>query len=238
MKKKRLHTIYRILFEYYGPQGWWPLKSLSGKEGFDKRGYHRGLYRYPVNEQQVFEIIVGAILTQNTSWKNVERTIDILMTERCLSLQSIASGRKSFLASKIRSSGYYNQKAKKLKKTAEFFLSNPLSGEKHYPEREQLLTIWGIGEETADSILLYAFKKPWFVIDTYTKRIFTRLGILSGNEKYTDVQQLFHSHLEKDVTMYNEYHALLVEHAKKHCTKKPICNGCPLKRYCHGYNIS
>lgn len=221
-----LRKIYSILLRAYGSQGWWPILSLAGKKGFDQDGYHKGLYDYPKDEQQRFEIVLGAILTQNTSWKNVEKSMQLLQEKRLLGMEKLEKVTLNKLAKLIKSSGYFNQKAKKIKAMISFLKSNTAI------TRENLLSIWGIGPETADSILLYACHQPVFVIDAYTKRIFSRIGLCPANVKYHELQELFHNRLKRDAKLYNEYHALLVEHAKRHCRTKPVCEGCPLAVIC------
>lgn len=136
------------------------------------------------------------------------------------------------LADAIRPSGYYNQKAKKIKILTRFLLDGWFFGDSNIPDRADLLGLWGIGEETADSILLYAFDVPVFVIDAYTRRIFSRLGVLDGGEKYKEVAGVFTDTLEENFVVYQEYHALIVKHAKEHCRKKPLCDGCVLNEIC------
>ena len=152
---------------------------------------------------------MGAILTQNTSWKNVEKAINSLKENNLSSPKKILDAPIDMLAETIKSSGYYNQKAKKLKKFAKFFLEN----ENKTPSRDSLLEIWGIGKETADSILLYAYKQPYFVIDNYTKRIFNKFLNLNI-EPYDEWQNLFHKSLQKDYKIFNEFHALIVAEGK------------------------
>ncbi len=175
------------------------------------------------------------ILTQNTSWKNVEKAILKLSGANLISLTKLASAEESELAELIRSSGYHNQKAKKLKFFANHVLSKHKSIEKFFKQpnlREELLSLWGIGPETADSIVLYAAKQPSFVVDAYTKRIFSRLGFCSKDVDYHELQNRFHDKLPKDACMFNEYHALLVELAKRNCKAKPDCSACPLCNEC------
>lgn len=200
----KFKRIYDILYTEYGKQGWWPVKTK--------------------NKQ--FEVIIGAVLTQNTNWKNVEKALINLEKEKLISIDGIRKVRKDRLAKLIKPSGYYNQKAERLKIIAEFFSKNK------NPTRAELLAVKGIGPETADSILLYAFGKPVFVIDAYTKRIFSRIGMCDGNCEYNELQEKFHSALPKNVKMFNEYHALIVELAKRNCKKKAECNGCPINRLC------
>ncbi len=214
----KLLRIYNLLYEEFGSQKWWPT-TLEGS-------LHPTYHGKRINEKQRFEIIVGAILTQNTSWKNVENAIYNLNKNKLLDLSKIKNISQKKLASLIKPAGYYNQKSERLKIAADFFSKNK------NPAREQLLEVKGIGPETADSILLYAFNKPYFVVDAYTKRIFSRLGFCKDNCKYNELQELFHKSLPKDAKLYNEFHALLVELAKKHCTKKPGCADCPINSFC------
>lgn len=214
----KIAQIYEILLKEHGHQGWWPVKG----EDDDKAVYHTKDYSFPRNENEAFEIMAGAILTQNTSWRNVEKAIENLRQNRALNPEAIKKLKINKLAELIKPSGYHNQKAKKLKSFAEFYFS----GEKF--ARENLLAVWGIGPETADSILLYALKKPYFVVDAYTKRIFSRIGLCRIDDKYEDVQKLFHDNLPKDFKLFNEYHALIVEHAKACCGKKKSGDDCCL----------
>ena len=155
---KTIFSTYNKLYSLYGPQGWWP---IEGK-------YHKNNFLYPKNENQKFEICIGAILTQNTSWKNVEKALQKMHENNLIDAKKISRINDNKLARVIISSGYHNQKAKKLKMFAKFYLSL----KNKTPLRSELLEIWGIGPETADSILLYAYNYPTFVIDAYTKRIF------------------------------------------------------------------
>jgi len=230
--------LYSRLLEAYGPQGWWPLPSMAGSRGFDSRGYHSGSFRWPRSAQGRFEIIVGAVLTQNTAWTNVEMALKRLREAGIEVPEHLLLAPASRLARFIRSSGYYNQKAKKLKVVARVFSQPGALEPRSAPTREQLLALWGIGRETADSILLYAFAKPIFVVDAYTRRIFTRLGILDGRESYDEIQEQFHRCLPKRAEVYNELHALIVEHAKRHCRSKPLCTGCPISRSCRYFSTS
>jgi endonuclease III related protein len=212
--KRRLTHIYDLLYAYYGPQHWWP-------------------------GEEPFEVIVGAILTQSAAWTNVEKGIVNLKKAQALSPGALRNLSHDGLAAYIHSCGYYNAKSVKLKAFAEWF------GE-HYSDslermfalpggvlRAELLQVYGVGEETADSILLYAGKKPAFVIDAYTRRIIDRLGLKPAGLKYSHYQKLFMDHLPADVQMFNEYHALLVALGKNHCLKrKPVCEGCPLGKLC------
>jgi endonuclease-3 related protein len=229
---KILKKIYTILYSHYGPQGWWPLKSLAATDGFDKHGYHKNNFRVPVTSRHRFEIVLGAVLTQNTNWVNAEKALNNLISENIITPQKITACSDNKLADIIKSSGYYQQKTKKIKNISRTFIDNGWLTDNKYPCRDDLLAIWGIGPETADSILLYAFKQPVFVIDAYTRRLFNRLGLIQANIKYEDLQQYFHSNLKQDVKLYNEYHALIVIHTKSHCRKKADCTNCPLIRMC------
>jgi len=231
-------SLYSRLLAAYGPQGWWPLPSMAGSRGFDARGYHPGRYRWPSSAQGRFEIIVGAVLTQNTAWTNVEMALTRLREAGMELPQHLRLAPANRIGRLIRSSGYYNQKAKKLKVIAEVFLPAGALERRSAPTREQLLAIWGIGRETADSILLYAFGRPVFVVDAYTRRIFTRLGIFEGRESYDEIQEEFHHRLPRRPDVYNEMHALIVEHAKRHCRSKPLCAGCPISRSCRYFSVS
>lgn len=193
------------------------------------------------NELEVIkkaEILKGKILerpkkitkedmfTQNTSWKNAEKAIFNLNKDNILEINKIKSINQKKLANLIKPSGYYNQKAERLKIAAEFFSKNKSQ------TRQQLLEVKGIGPETADSILLYAFNQPIFVVDAYTKRIFSRIGICKDECKYDGLQNIFHENLPKDHKLFNEYHALLVALGKKYCTKQPNCKECPIAKLC------
>lgn len=231
-----LTAVYRRLLESFGPQGWWPLSSLAGRDSFDVRGYHKGDFSYPRTAEQRFEIAVGAVLTQNTTWKNVEKVIKKLTGCGLLTPCAISRISLTELGQYIRASGYYNQKAKKLKILSDFFLKmEGLSGSHAQPDREQLLALWGIGPETADSILLYAYKIPSFVIDAYTWRLAARLGIIDGMESYDRLQSLFTGSLPRDYELYSEFHALIVRQAKSYCRKKPLCADCPLRAGCNHF---
>lgn len=207
-----LLTIYQLLREHFGFRNWWP-------------------------GENAFEVMVGAILAQNTSWKNVEKAINNLKRNKLLNPRKLAQLDKETLAQLVRPSGYYNQKALKLQAFLQFFLSPPLLGSikkmKQIPTkelREMLLAIKGIGPETADSILLYALDKPVFVVDAYTRRIFSRLGLVPENIRYDDLQKFLEQNLPCQITLYNDYHAQLVELGKNYCKKKPLCQLCPLKQ--------
>ncbi len=223
--------IYSMLEKRYGRQNWWPVtldgelmpKYVSGK----RSGKHK------------FEIIIGAILTQNTSWKNVEKAIINLNENNLIDVSKINKTGKGKLAQLIRSSGYYNQKAKKLKEFCKYLVENyqgdlkKLFSKNTGELRRELLKIHGIGEETADSIILYAAEKPSFVADAYTKRIFSRIGVCNEKIRYNELQKLITKNIRKNTGLYNQYHALLVTLGKEICRKKePMCNACPLNKIC------
>ena len=205
-------AIYRALYACHGPQRWWPGETD-------------------------FEIAIGAILTQNVSWANVEKAIRRLKEEGLLSPKALHREPAESLAQLIRSTGYYNQKAKKLRNFLDWFSAYGysfarLGGIDTDSLRKELLGINGVGPETADSILLYALNRRVFVVDAYTMRIFGRIGVLGGGEGYAETQSLFHRRFAGDVAEYNEYHALIVNHGKSVCKKKPLCAECCLARYC------
>jgi len=208
-----LQNIYQRMLERFGPQDWWPGESQE-------------------------EVIIGAILTQNTNWNNVDRAIKNLKRYSLLDFARLSKISEEKLGSLIRPSGYYNQKAARLKSVSQFFQNNPLNKCAHLSTdelRKELLSIHGIGEETADSILLYALDRPVFVIDAYTKRIFNRLGFFQDNISYKEAQKFFMKHMQPDVKLYNEYHALLVRFGKEFCKKLPKCEGCFLRDLCKFY---
>jgi endonuclease-3 related protein len=201
--------IYDTFLDVYGQRHWWPAKTP-------------------------FEMMVGAILTQNTTWLNVEKAIRNFGEH--LSPEFIASANNDELAQIIRSSGYYNQKAIKLKALTRWFASysydvNEAMQMDGYILRSELLTVKGVGPETADSILLYALNKPFFVVDTYTKRILQRLGYDLPNT-YDGLRLKIEESLPQDTYLYGEFHALIVEHAKRHCKKIPSCEACPVEAVC------
>jgi endonuclease III related protein len=210
-----LMEIYKRLYEAYGPRHWWPGETA-------------------------FEVMVGAILTQNTSWRNVEKAIQGLKEKRVLNVVGLHGLKKSTLASLIRSSGTYRIKADRLKGFVDFLFEEYEGRLDKMAEvplealRKKLLEVRGIGPETADSILLYSLGKPIFVIDAYTKRILIRHGMISEKSSYGEVQRLFMDHLPAEERLFNEYHALLVHLGKTVCKKKPRCDLCPIKGKEHG----
>lgn len=191
------------------------------------RGYHPGDYSYPRTKEQQFEICVGAICTQNTAWPNVEKAMLNMRRLHLLSPSAIIKAEQAELGEAIRSAGYFNQKAKKLKIFAEFYAdfyrssASQLKDRKQAPDRDELLNLWGIGPESADSMLLYAFKTPSFVVDAYTKKIFLDLGLIQKDWDYDRIKAMFEECFkrikdrEKKLELYQEYHALIVEHAKR-----------------------
>lgn len=230
-RSKKLNYIFSILLKKFNKQYWWPVTI----EGEIQPKYHK---KIRINEKQKLEICFGAILTQNTNWKNVEKAIINLNKNNLINVNKIIKINNKKLAQIIRSSGYHNQKAKKLKNFS-YFLSNNFDSNinllfknKIGKLRNELLSINGIGPETADSIILYAAKKPIFVIDAYTKRIMNRIGY--KEQTYEELQKLF-MNLNNDEKLFNEYHALLVELGKNVCKKKPLCDICPLKDLCDYY---
>jgi endonuclease-3 related protein len=214
-KAGALPQFFRSLLRHFGPQHWWP---------GDTR----------------FEIVVGAILTQNTAWANVEKAIANLKRAGALSFEGMDRLPQTELAGLIRPSGYYRQKAKKLKAFLEYLRrSHGGSLEKMFalplPQlREELLAVYGIGEETADSILLYGGGRPIFVVDAYTRRILERHELIPRAASYQQIQRLFHQEIRPSARVYNEFHALLVQTGKLHCLRSaPRCAGCPLEKFPH-----
>lgn len=204
---KNIQDCYFELLDKYDYQGWWPIGNV---------GYHPGEYDYPRDNDEIFEICIGAILTQNTNWKNVEKALEKLRDIRLINPKKILEADDETLKEAIKSSGYYNQKAERLKIFSKYFLQ--LDG--RTPTREELLELKGIGFETADSILLYAFKIPTFVIDAYTKRFLLKLGLIDEKAKYEDMKEIFEDNLDKDYRIYQEYHALIVRDVKNSTTYK------------------
>tara|TARA_Y100000310_G_C20688005_1_gene820328 strand:- start:2744 stop:3460 length:717 start_codon:yes stop_codon:yes gene_type:complete len=226
-----IKLIYSKLYSHYGPQGWWPVT----KSGVVPK-YHKNI---KLNEKQKLEICFGAILTQNTNWKNVEKAIVQLNKNNLIDINKILKINNKKLAKIIKSSGYHNQKAKKLKNLCLFLFNNYNGNINEFFNneikllREKLLSINGIGPETADSMILYAAKKPIFVVDAYTKRIMNRIGF--KEETYDELQELFMKNLSNDEKLFNEFHALFVELGKNHCKKKPLCGKCTINKNCNYY---
>lgn len=226
--RSQLMAIYSMLFSLYGPQGWWPLIEYSGdnptKTG-SIRGYHKENYDLPETDNQRFEIMIGAILTQNTAWTSAEKALMNLHDMGALNVLKILEMDEEILKEAIRCAGFLNQKSIYIREIARFFMD--LNG--RIPTRKQILSVKGVGEETADSILLYAYKQPEFVIDAYTRRLLFHWGLIEEKTKYKDVKVLFESNLPQDVPLFQEYHALIVEHAKRYYQKKPYGLNDPLK---------
>lgn len=211
-----LMSIFEALLGRFGPRYWWPAETP-------------------------FEVVAGAILTQNTAWRNVERAIDALKAEGPLTAETLLRLEPQRLEALIRPAGFFRQKAQRLQLFSAYLmnqyegdLSAMLSGPLQ-EVRDELLRCKGIGPETADSILLYAGERPSFVVDAYTRRLFGRLGLLQGTESYDQVRFLFMSHLPHDPELFNEYHALIVEQCKQFCRVKPRCCDCCLRYDCDAY---
>lgn len=213
--KGELIGLYETLLSYYGYQNWWPIDEE----------YHR---RQSTDPRE--EIVIGAILTQNTNWKNVEKALENLKRERLLSLKAIKEVPFSKLKHLVKPAGFYNQKAKYLKNFVDVYSS---LAKLKTATREELLKIRGIGRETADVILLYVLDRLSFVIDAYTKRLLFRLWKIAGD--YEELKSLFEENLPKDLKVYKEFHALIDEHSKRFCKKKPNCEECFLKDVCSFY---
>lgn len=212
MTSPPIHEAYKTLIAHYGPQHWWPAESN-------------------------IEMMIGAILTQNTSWTNVEKALNNLRQRNALSISALVETPRKQLADWIRPAGYFNQKSGYIMNMittissrfngslAELFKLPPAT------LREELLSWKGIGPETADCIMLYAARHPVFVVDAYTRRIALRHHWIDEMAKYDGIVELFTTHLPEDVQLFNEYHALLVRLCKDYCITKPKCNGCPLECY-------
>lgn len=211
-KLSELHAVYDVLRKTFGHQDWWPGDTP-------------------------FEVMVGAILTQNTAWTNVEKAIRNLKRAKKLSLRVFRTLSREELAAMIRPTGYFNIKADRLKHFTDFLIDE-YQGDLRRMKREpvsvlrgKLLAVKGIGPETADSMLLYALDKKSFVIDAYTKRIFSRHGVAAETDDYSVWQGIFTRTLPKQRSLYNDYHAQIVRLAKDYCRKAPVCDGCPLKNF-------
>lgn len=209
-----LIEIYNRLLKANGHQNWWPGETP-------------------------FEVMIGAILTQNTSWTNVEKAIKNLKNENALSIDAISRIKEQKLALLIKPAGYFNQKTLKLKRFVKFLIDefdgtvDEMKNHSLGSLRESLLSVNGIGPETADSILLYALDKPIFVVDTYTARLANRLGLFFEPPDYHQLQEYFMDHLPQDINLYNDFHAQIVVHGKDTCKKsKPKCNICPINNLC------
>lgn len=211
LAKSELKMVFQSLLEAYGPQNWWPGDTA-------------------------FEVMIGAILTQNTAWSNVEKAIGNLKQAGIFSAATLIEVPHDEMAQLIRPSGYFNIKADRLKQFCRFLQQQ--GGESALRRLETsklralLLSVKGIGPETADDMLLYAFQRPVFVIDAYTRRLFSRLGMVAGDESYEVLRAGLETALGPDAELFNEYHALIVCHAKSFCNTKPKCSGCPLADRC------
>ncbi|MEW6353816.1 MAG: endonuclease [Pseudomonadota bacterium] len=212
--------VYNILYEHHGPQYWWPGETP-------------------------FEVMVGAVLTQNTAWSNVERAIANLKQADALSAQAIINAAPRRLAHWLKPSGYFNVKARRLRNFCRWYAEQggfeALARLETSALRHALLGVNGVGPETADDILLYAFARPVFVIDAYTRRLFTRLGLIEGAEGYEALRARFENALtikgKRRLKLFNEYHALIVKHGKDVCRARPLCARCCLARHCPAKRI-
>jgi endonuclease-3 related protein len=213
--------VYRLLRGAYGPRRWWPVTPPGGTAPRYTGG--------PRNDLQRFEVAAGAVLTQNTAWSNASRAIEALNRLGAMSPRAIERMEPGALAAAIRSAGYYNQKARRLKTIARYFRSNRTK------TRAGLLALNGVGPETADSIMLYAFGEPYFVVDAYTRRLFERLGLVGASDSYEEIRERFERNVPRRVFVYKEYHALIVEHGKLVCRKSPMCKNCLLQNMCLVY---
>ena len=224
--------LFERLYDFYGSRGWWPLISRAGKEGRDEAGYLPGAGP-PSDRSGIFEVAVGAVLTQNTAWTNAERALIRLAESNLLTCEGLSSVPPGVLAETIRSAGYYNSKARKLTQLSDFFYRLDKNGSIYsIPSRDSLLSLWGIGPETADSILLYGFGVPTFVIDSYTQRIAERIGFFRSGGTSEELKFDVERALPRNWTVYAEFHALIVEHGKQVCRKSPLCGNCFLSRFC------
>jgi endonuclease-3 related protein len=222
-------SIYKVLYDFFGKQDWWPVDTV----------YHEKHQSDPR-----FEIIIGTILTQNTAWSNVVKALEKLKNQHLLDAQSLLDTDPATLASLIQSSGYFNQKTARLKDISHYLIQayqgqlSAMFSQNLYDLRQELLSLKGIGPETADSILLYAGHYPVFVVDAYTKRLCQRLPFHIQSVSYDEIQCFFQDqlkpHISKEdlVHLYKQYHALIVELAKQYCKKKPRCDTCPLRVSC------
>lgn len=216
--------MYHILYEAYGPQGWWPITGY---------GYHKQNYDFPRNKDEIFEVCLGSILTQNTTFTSVVKSLQNLKKFNALNAKTLEEMDRETLKAAIRPSGYFNQKAAYILEFIKFY--NSLEGA--IPKREDLLKVKGIGEETADSMLLYGYNQHEFKIDAYTKRILLHLGLVDAKAKYKDIKFLMEQCLKESIKedkellkTFQEFHALIVAHGKKYYSKKPYAAGCFLRK--------
>lgn len=221
--------LYTILFNAFGPQQWWPMD-------------HTHHHQFKTDPR--FEVMIGAILTQNTTWTNVEKAIYQLKQQNLLNINQLALADSSLVKQMIKPSGYFNQKTKRLQTLAQYLKKyynsdlNSFFAQSLPILRKELLSLHGIGPETADSVILYAAEKPIFVVDAYTKRLCTRIPLPINSQSYDDIQQFFQDHLSTHysnhelVQIYNEFHALIVNLGKYYCKPKPNCAHCPVLNHC------
>jgi endonuclease-3 related protein len=210
---QKLMQMFDLMLNHFGPQKWWPAET-------------------------VLEVMVGAVLTQNTNWKNVEKAIENLKENGLISVAKLNAAPSGELARLIRPAGYYNIKTKRLKNLMNFIAERYQEDLSLFMDddtqtiRQGLLSVNGVGPETADSILLYAASRPVFVIDAYTYRILNRHGMVPDeNATYDVLQDLFMDHLKEDPPLFSEFHALIVQTGKNYCKRRPLCEGCPLEKW-------
>ncbi len=204
---EQIKGLYLELKKLYNTKNWWPI--YDGKEPF-------------------IEISIGAILTQNTNWKNVEKALKNLIEENLLTGENLRKVDEKRLQSLIKPAGFYRRKAKTIKEFVEKIKNKNIDE----LDRDFLLSIKGIGKETADSILLFALNRPFFIVDTYTKRLFLRTGIIGKDISYDKLQEMVIKEIGKDPDILKEFHGGIVEHSKNYCRKKPLCENCPLEKHC------
>jgi len=220
----KIYNIYKALYDNYGPQGWWPITGY---------GYHKLDYGFPRDEREIFEVCLGSILTQNTTFASVVKSLENLHSKDAINAKAIESMNIDELKEAIRPSGYFNQKARYILEFIKFYDS--LQGA--VPTRDALLNIVGIGQETADSILLYGYNQPEVKVDAYTKRLLLELGLIDEKTRYGEIKTLIESFIKECVKderelliVYQEFHALIVRHGKNFYSKKPYGGGCFLKK--------
>jgi len=219
LRRSRLRAVYTRLRTRFGHAGWWPAKSA-------------------------LEVCVGAVLVQNTSWSNVEKALAVLRGRGLLDLRRLSRLGPQDLAPLVRSSGTFRVKARRLHALVRFLAARyggrleRMREEDPWELRRALLAVPGVGRETADSIVLYAAGLPLFVVDAYTRRVFSRLGLVRGDEPYDELQRLVHRSLPEDAALFNDFHAQLVTLAKEVCRPRPRCSDCPLRRSCPRRGVS
>ncbi|MBF0194325.1 MAG: endonuclease [Magnetococcales bacterium] len=207
--KPNPQKLFDVLYGAYGPQHWWPAKSIEA-------------------------MMVGVILVQNTAWTQAAKVVDVLDANNSLTWQALRDIEDEKLWQWLRPAGYFRVKSQRLKALAKFMAGYDDKIDKLFTLetselRSKLLQVNGVGKESADSIICYGAKREVFVVDTYTRRLFVRLGWISEKAGYDEIQKLVHNNINKQADIFNEYHALIVQHAKEHCLKKPSCNNCPVK---------